>query len=148
MEANSRYTLFDRNIINDVFGEEVVLVNLETGVYFSLRTSATQIWIRLQQNYSVDEIVADLELLYEVNHDELVSQIHAFIQQLIDRQLIRLSESTEKQSIIMSQDQQKTSFASPVLEIFSDMQEILLLDPVHDVDKAGWPVSKDINSSK
>ena len=113
-----------------------------------MQAEATQVWIRLQQNYSVDEIVADLELLYEVNHDELVSQIHAFIQQLIDRQLIRLSESTEKQSIIMSQDQQKTSFASPVLEIFSDMQEILLLDPVHDVDKAGWPVSKDINSSK
>jgi hypothetical protein len=28
------------------------------------------------------------------------------------------------------------------------MQEIILLDPVHDVDKAGWPVSKDNTTLK
>jgi len=31
----------------------------------------------------------------------------------------------------------------PKIEIFSDMQDILLLDPVHDVDQSGWPILKD-----
>ena len=33
-------------------------------------------------------------------------------------------------------------FTTPTLEIFSDMQDILLLDPVHDVDERGWPINK------
>ncbi len=147
MEGNFRFNIFDKNIISDVFGEEVVLVNLETGIYFSLRASASQIWVRHINNYSVDEIISDVALLYEVENNDLSIQIHNFIQQLIDKQLIKSSELAEKISINLNNQVQKTIFTTPVLEIFSDMQEILLLDPVHDVDKAGWPVSKSNNSS-
>jgi hypothetical protein len=27
----------------------------------------------------------------------------------------------------------------PVLESFTDLEELMLLDPVHDVDERGWP---------
>jgi hypothetical protein len=147
MEGNFRFNIFDKNIISDVFGEEVVLVNLETGIYFSLRASASQIWVRLINNYSVDEIISDIVLLYEVENNDLSIQVRNFIQQLIDNQLIKSSELAEKVSINLNNQGQKTIFTTPILEIFSDMQEILLLDPVHDVDKAGWPVSKSNNSS-
>lgn len=148
MEGTSRFCIFDKNIISDVFGEEVVLVNLETGMYYSLRSSATQIWIRIINNYSVDEITTDLISLYEVEKNELVNQINNFIQQLIDKNLIRSSETSDKINIEQNLQTQKTVFPAPEIEIFSDMQELLLLDPVHDVDKAGWPVSKDNNASK
>jgi hypothetical protein len=29
-----------------------------------------------------------------------------------------------------------------VLERYTDMQELLLLDPIHDVDQTGWPRRK------
>jgi hypothetical protein len=29
-----------------------------------------------------------------------------------------------------------------VLERYTDMQELLLLDPIHDVDESGWPHRK------
>jgi hypothetical protein len=31
------------------------------------------------------------------------------------------------------------SWAEPVLDKYTDMQELLLLDPIHEVDDAGWP---------
>jgi hypothetical protein len=34
---------------------------------------------------------------------------------------------------------EKPSFNLPLLHKYSDMQELLLLDPIHDVDDAGWP---------
>ena len=34
---------------------------------------------------------------------------------------------------------EKPSFNPPSLNKYSDMQELLLLDPIHDVDEAGWP---------
>ena len=30
-------------------------------------------------------------------------------------------------------------FTNPVLEKFTDMAELLLLDPIHEVDDSGWP---------
>ena len=148
MEGSSRFCIYDKNIISDVFGEEVVLVNLESGMYFSLRTTATQAWIRLQNNYSVYEIITELGNLYEVTNEELSKQIHVFVQELIDKKLIKLSDATEKNPVAINENQQKGNFVPLVLEVFSDMQEILLLDPVHDVDKSGWPVSKDNTSLK
>lgn len=143
MEGSARFCIYDKNIISDVFGEEVVLVNLESGMYFSLRTTATQVWIRLQNNYSVDEIIVELEKLYEVPNEELSKQTNDLIGELIDKKLIRLSDATEKNPVAINENHQKGNFSPLVLEVFSDMQEILLLDPVHDVDKAGWPISKD-----
>jgi hypothetical protein len=34
------------------------------------------------------------------------------------------------------------SWSSPVLSIYDDMQDLLLLDPIHDVDESGWPAIK------
>ena len=34
---------------------------------------------------------------------------------------------------------EKTQFEFPIIEKFTDMQELLLLDPIHEVDEKGWP---------
>jgi hypothetical protein len=47
---------------------------------------------------------------------------------------------TELQQILpASNGHAKPSFNPPLLNKYSDMQELLLLDPIHDVDEAGWP---------
>ena len=34
-------------------------------------------------------------------------------------------------------------FSTPVLETYTDMQDLLTLDPIHDVDpQQGWPIQK------
>lgn len=143
MKQKKRYIISHSNIISDVFGDEVVLVNLDTGVYYSLRSSATHIWIRLVSNYSFEEIISDLSHFYDVDIKELENQVENFIQMLLDNQLIRTNENSSKVDLTMDHGVQKAKFSSPIFEMYSDMQEILLLDPVHDVDKAGWPVIKE-----
>ena len=34
---------------------------------------------------------------------------------------------------------EKLPFEAPVLYTYTDMAELLLLDPIHDVDETGWP---------
>jgi hypothetical protein len=36
-------------------------------------------------------------------------------------------------------DRPKAPFAEPALEKHTDMQDLILLDPVHEVDARGWP---------
>ena len=139
---NLRYNIYYNNILSDVFGEEVVLVNLESGVYYSLKYSAAQIWIRLINQYSPTEVFADLIQIYQVDENDLISDINLFITQLLEDKIIKIASETEKKSIEFNSKGILVTYTSPVVETFSDMQEILLLDPVHDVDKAGWPISK------
>lgn len=144
--SHTRYSVFDNNIISDVFGEEVVLVNLESGVYYSLRGSATQIWIRLFNQYSISEIVSELKHIYQVVEVDLVKDTNQFIAELIELKVIKLSTDIESKSIEFVSSDMLKEYNPPVVETFSDMQEILLLDPVHDVDKAGWPISKNLDT--
>lgn len=142
MTDNMRYAKFDNNILSDVFGEEVVLVNLDSGMYYSLRGSATQIWIRLFNQYSLIEILADLIQIYQVTENQLIADINLFVTQLLELKIIKTATDAEKKKIDFIPKDVLIDYSTPVVEIFSDMQEILLLDPVHDVDKSGWPITK------
>ena len=142
MTDNMRYAKFDNNILSDVFGEEVVLVNLDSGMYYSLRGSATQIWIRLFNQYSLIEILADLIQIYQVTENQLNADINLFVTQLLELKIIKTATDAERKEIDFISKDVLIDYSTPVVEIFSDMQEILLLDPVHDVDKSGWPISK------
>jgi hypothetical protein len=147
MELNSRYTVFDQNIVCDIFGDEVVLVNLETGVYYSFMNSAAQVWTRIQNQYTIAEIVSDFELLYSNSSEDIIPAVKSFVDNLLLLKLIKTSTLTERILINVKSDLTKTAFAEPLIETFSDLQDILLLDPVHDVDQKGWPIRKD-NDSK
>lgn len=144
--SHTRYTAFDSNIISDVFGEEVVLVNLESGIYYSLRGSATQIWIRLVSQYSTPEILTDLLNIFQVAEHDLTADINQFITQLIELKIIKITSDPACRPIEFIVNTTLLNYTSPIVETFSDMQQILLLDPVHDVDKAGWPISKNLDT--
>jgi len=36
-------------------------------------------------------------------------------------------------------------FRAPVLNVYADMKDLLLLDPIHDVDEVGWPTPKSVD---
>jgi hypothetical protein len=36
----------------------------------------------------------------------------------------------------------RTPFMPPELEVFTDMKDLLLLDPIHAIGEAGWPNKK------
>ena len=38
--------------------------------------------------------------------------------------------------------QDNLNFEKPVLQKHTDMQELLLLDPIHEIDEKGWPSKK------
>jgi hypothetical protein len=33
-------------------------------------------------------------------------------------------------------------YQAPTIERFDDLEELLVLDPIHEVDEAGWPVTR------
>lgn len=132
------------NVVSEVFDREIVCVNLETGCYFSLQGCAVDIWQDLQCGaIDVHWVVAK----YATNNCGSISasDVDDFLSSALDHQLIIIDE----QQNVNSAEWHDRPFTTedvifndkPTLEIFSDLQDILLLDPIHDVDDSGWPTA-------
>ena len=79
------------NVIGRDVDGELVLLNLENGLYFGLDVIGHQIWTHLEKGASLREAHADLLLAYDVAPDQLATDILALTQQLAERQLILAS---------------------------------------------------------
>ncbi|MBJ7577454.1 PqqD family protein [Devosia sp. MC532] len=126
------------NCSAEEFDGELVAINLETGIYFSIKASGAAIWGDLNAGHSIETIRA----LASARGDLAVTT-DSFIQQLQDHGLMRRVDSAAVPSKAPSFAAFTDAVDLPELESFGDMQSLLLLDPVHEVDaEVGWPLAK------
>ena len=45
------------------------------------------------------------------------------------------------QTLFPSKVEFEKDYTAPKLATYSDLQDLLLLDPIHDVDETGWPAA-------
>lgn len=87
---------------------------------------------------------------YDAAGIDVKDVVTQFLEQLKEEDLIvpdqsQKSEISEETFAIFETDEIKTgklSFEVPVLHKYTDMEDLLLLDPIHEVDDEGWPVAK------
>ena len=129
--------------MSESFESEVVIVNLDSGCYFSLLGSATTLWLELERNsMTLKGAEGILRQTYECEGIDIATEISIFLNKLFNDDLIVADNSeAHLDSLNSEQIPLKRNFEPPILETFTDLQDILLLDPIHDVDDAGWPVA-------
>lgn len=121
------------------FEDEVVVLDTLTGLYFSLRGSAIDIWAMVQPGASRSAVIASLTARYEGEPEMVSAGVDRCLSELLRYGLVR--EAPSSNEVWHARTEAKTSkpFTDPVIEHFTDMQDLLLLDPVHDVSEMGWP---------
>ena len=62
-------------------------------------------------------------------------------EELIVPDQIQGSEPEKKAAMPVEVDpeEERLGYVAPTLQKYSDMQDLLLIDPVHEVDETGWP---------
>lgn len=150
-----RFKINSPAVINDTIEGESVIINLQTGFYYSLDNIGSAIWNGLIKQYSIEEIINTFIACFNEDKEKVINGINELIKELKKENLIEaLSEEQQKkirpdkaldiEESVLSD----SSFTKPVFNKFGDMQDLLLLDPIHEVDEAGWPYSIPENSSK
>ncbi|MEK7254641.1 MAG: hypothetical protein AAB316_07855 [Bacteroidota bacterium] len=124
------------------FGEEIIIVNLQTGAYFSLKGTAAAAWRAIVSSPSDDPLAA-LSLQFTLNEASL-TELRQLLRQFSDDELVALPEHVLNNitPTALATQPGKPAFSTPVYEKFTNMQDILLLDPIHDVSELGWPYRK------
>ena len=138
-----RFRVNEPNVVYEAFDEEIVLVNLETGNYYSVRGTGPAIWMELARGRGATEIVDTLQARYRGDPEPMAAAIADFARSLIDAEL--LVDAANGVAVAapepVAEVADKLPFEPPVIESYADMQDLLMLDPIHDVDTAGWPVA-------
>ena len=125
------------SVVHETIDGEVVVVDLDKGLYFSIDGVGAQVWGMVVDGRTVAEILAwGADTLPAAT---AVDDIGAFIDDLKRRGL--LVEAAEAVAVADGDlPAALATYAPPTLQMYSDMEELLLLDPIHEVsDDAGWP---------
>ncbi len=139
-----QYQINASAIASEDFGDEVIIVNMAQGNYYSLRDTGAFIWQGVAANLSTTALTDRLTTHYAIGEAEAPGIIDAFLKQLATESLLLpadppASNSTEPVPAVG----EKRPFVVPLLEVFTDMQDLLLVDPIHDVNAdTGWPAKK------
>jgi len=131
-----RYVLNLADISSEDIGGEVIIVNLTTGCYYSLRGSAAVVWPLAVAGWNAAEIAAHFEP-GALRPAEIEAEVARFLGYLSSENVLQATHDAEPKDIpglTQSED-----FAVLEVEKFTDMQELLLVDPIHEVAEAGWP---------
>lgn len=125
------------DVIDDVFDGEAVLVNLRTGRYYSLDGTGSEVWRQVLDGADVEQMVTHFSARQPEDTDGLEGVLRSYLQLLLDEALL---VGTLDGNPIAAHDTALAGFA-PTLQVFTDMVDLLLLDPIHevDLDGTGWP---------
>lgn len=126
--------------MHETIDGETIVIDLSTGTYYSLRGSGPTIWNAVASGASREAIIDDLEKAYEASPGEIEQATDAFLSELEAELLIAQGNGAGPvaRSTPTPVDT-RSPFEQPKLEKYEDMQDIILLDPVHMVDDQGWP---------
>jgi hypothetical protein len=133
-----------RAVVHDEVDGEVIAVNLETGSYYSLQGSAAVCWNAIVGTTAESALVALLARRYAVSPESVQADVARFVQELTREALVVREERAAPSAPVVGGPAGDAAgpYAPPALRAYEDMRDLLLLDPIHDVDPTGWPVPR------
>ena len=121
---------------------EVVVIDFNTGSYYSLEGAGASLWCMVAGGSTVPHITESFAGWIGKNGDELDNAVRSFLGELESEGLIVPETGpaiTETRTPLDIPPIPVGAFTGFSFQKFSDMNQLLLLDPIHEVDAAGWP---------
>jgi hypothetical protein len=127
------YRICSEKLAHETLDGETVIVDKLQGLYYSLTGSAADVWTLLEAGVPVSGIVDAL-----AGRGAPREVVEAGVRQVID-ELAREALIVPAAGAAAGVPVLTGAWLEPKLEKFTDLQTLLLLDPIHDVDEEGWP---------
>jgi len=122
---------------SELFDGELIIAHYGSGFYYSVSETGAVVWQGLRSGLSVEDTVALLAGRYPDAASRIPDAVESFVTKMSDEGLlIPVPSSIAGEPL---PEALPAAFGTPEFERFEDLQELLLLDPVHDVAEEGWP---------
>ncbi|MEM1111625.1 MAG: PqqD family peptide modification chaperone [Pseudomonadota bacterium] len=137
--VGERYILNQSEFASERFDDEVIVLNTANGTYYALTGSAPQIWAPLIQGTAVSAVAAHVAEAAGVDVARVSGELSAFVAALEAENILLAADSAAKQSEALDLAA-GADYQGFVWDKHADLDELLVLDPIHEVDpQKGWP---------
>jgi hypothetical protein len=138
--TDERYGFSEDKIVHEVLDGEVVLVNLDNGYYYILQGTGSVIWQTLTGGATVVETVEALLSQYTGARAEVEQAVKDFVNDLKQESLLHAAEGrAARNNAPTSAEPSGTPFTVPVMFRYTDMANLIQMDPIREYDETGWP---------
>ena len=134
--------LRDESLAMERLDGEVIIVDFESGHYYSFRgTAADVLWL-------VDHGLATEmwpELLGggypSLDWSSAESGVIRFLDRLIELRLVTPLDEGSMTHLALPDDLDRATWADPEMLVNDELADLLVIDPIHDVSDDGWPAT-------
>ncbi len=133
------------SVVSEVIDDELVVMNLATGHYFSSTGSGAVAWACLEQGMDTSAIAAVLGEAFDAPTAQIETDLSVFIESLRSNGLVRAGDVATAAAATsgprpLVATTVRAPYTSPQMNAYTDMKDLLMLDPIHDVADEGWPM--------
>jgi hypothetical protein len=124
------------HVAAEEFDGEFVLIHFARGTYFSLRHAAVDVWRQFRNGADPALVEGRVLARFAPTQGDASAQLRRCIQMLVDEELLRETPAAGPPV----EDWSSPVWKAPAVEAYSDLKDLIVLDPVHEVDQStGWP---------
>ncbi|HUB76480.1 MAG TPA: PqqD family protein [Solirubrobacteraceae bacterium] len=130
-----------RNVVHETIDGETIVIHMGTGTYYSLEDEGSELWSLIEHGADRGALLDYSLERWDGERAEIESAVCELLDELIgDGLVVETDGATGSGPAPLPSPPGRDPFAAPVLHRFTDMQEFMIVDPLHDVDaEAGWP---------
>jgi hypothetical protein len=129
-------------VVSEEFDGEFVILNLGSGTYYSLQASGNDIWSAVTSGVTPRNIIDAMDAARNPH----AADTRLFLEKVIELELVRADAaavSNDAAAHVVAK--LVTINTKPALEVFNDLADLILADPVHEVaEETGWPAPKPV----
>src|SRR5262245_29088043 len=113
----------------EILDGEAIIINLATGSYYSMADSGALVWQAVEHHCSLEEIAVRLPTQYDVALERAGADVTSIAERLLAEKIAVPSEAGTCRGDAAAAPQQRLPYAAPTLSVYSDMRNLLALDP-------------------
>jgi coenzyme PQQ synthesis protein D (PqqD) len=143
MTKNDVFRVNSPRVIFENIDGELILVHMEKGAYYTTDEVGAAVWELIESRFTLAEILEALAAHFDAGPEQIETATDAFLRRLMEEDLIaREGPAGDRTPPRRPLPIAKRPFHAPDLLAYQDMQDMLALDPIHDVEATGWPMPR------
>lgn len=137
------YVLNEEKMFCDIADGIAIVINSDTGVYYGMNAFGTAVFENILNGASSEAILTALQGLPEAPAD-MDKRLEAFLAILLGKGLVLEGDTASDVAVALDAEIAKSSEFILEAKEYTDAQELLLADPIHEVkNETGWAPEKE-----
>jgi hypothetical protein len=133
LSGDARFRPNVEEVAADILDGEAIMINLSTGMYYSMDPAGTAVWSLLAAGRSVEEIGTALTRRFDVAREQADADVRLLLAKLVEENLVRPADREPSGSADPDTrepaGEPKRPYTAPQLEIYRDVGHLVALDP-------------------